>query len=137
MKTLAKIFLIITTFLFASLIFYSFVFKKSKLNEEKYEKNIFCGVANRTESKKGKKLFNVLCASCHKLNKRFIGPALGNIKDRLELRNKNYFYNFITTEDSLKNNYHVKKVNEKFKYDFTHNFNLNKKEFEELMQYLN
>lgn len=32
--------------------------------------------------KEGKKLFKSLCASCHKLNKKLVGPALGGIEDR-------------------------------------------------------
>lgn len=32
--------------------------------------------------KEGRKLFKSLCSSCHKLDKKFIGPALGNIADK-------------------------------------------------------
>ena len=34
--------------------------------------------------KEGKKLFKSLCASCHKLNKKLVGPALGKVEERRE-----------------------------------------------------
>ena len=35
--------------------------------------------------KEGRKLFKSLCASCHKLDKKLIGPALGKISERREI----------------------------------------------------
>ncbi len=34
--------------------------------------------------KEGKKLFKSLCASCHKLNKKLVGPALAGVEERRE-----------------------------------------------------
>jgi len=34
--------------------------------------------------KEGKKMFKSLCAACHKLDKKLIGPALGNIEEKRE-----------------------------------------------------
>ncbi|AUC85405.1 cytochrome C [Polaribacter sp. ALD11] len=34
--------------------------------------------------KEGKKLFKSLCASCHKLDKKLVGPALGGVEERRE-----------------------------------------------------
>ncbi|MCH3883368.1 cytochrome c3 family protein [Tenacibaculum aquimarinum] len=34
--------------------------------------------------KEGRKLFRSLCASCHKLDKKLVGPALGGVEDRRE-----------------------------------------------------
>ena len=34
--------------------------------------------------KEGRKLFKSLCSSCHKLDKKFVGPALGNVAERRE-----------------------------------------------------
>ena len=34
--------------------------------------------------KAGRKLFNANCASCHKLDKRSTGPALGGVEERRE-----------------------------------------------------
>ncbi len=34
------------------------------------------------QQKEGRQLFKTLCASCHKLDKKLVGPALGNVSDR-------------------------------------------------------
>ena len=34
--------------------------------------------------KEGRKLFRSLCASCHKLDKKLVGPALGGVEERRE-----------------------------------------------------
>ncbi len=39
---------------------------------------------DEARQKEGRKLFKSLCASCHKLDKKLVGPALGNIEDRRE-----------------------------------------------------
>ena len=39
---------------------------------------------DETRQKEGRKLFKSLCASCHKLDKKLIGPALGNVEERRE-----------------------------------------------------
>ena len=39
---------------------------------------------DEARQKEGKKLFKSLCASCHKLNKKLVGPALGGIEERRE-----------------------------------------------------
>lgn len=37
---------------------------------------------DEARQKEGKKLFKSLCASCHKLDKKLVGPALGNIEEK-------------------------------------------------------
>ncbi|WP_428741423.1 c-type cytochrome [Tenacibaculum sp.] len=37
---------------------------------------------DEARQKEGKKLFKSLCASCHKLDKKLVGPALGGVEDR-------------------------------------------------------
>ena len=37
-----------------------------------------------TRQADGRKLFKSLCSSCHKLDKKFVGPALGNITEKRE-----------------------------------------------------
>lgn len=37
---------------------------------------------DKTRQEEGQKLFKSLCASCHKLDKKFIGPAMANIEDK-------------------------------------------------------
>ena len=39
---------------------------------------------DETRQKEGRKTFRALCSSCHKLNKDFIGPALGGVTERRE-----------------------------------------------------
>lgn len=39
----------------------------------------------QNDSVKGKRSFNSNCAACHKLDKKLIGPALGNISERRDL----------------------------------------------------
>ena len=36
------------------------------------------------QQKEGRKLFKSQCAACHKLDKKFVGPALGNIAEKRE-----------------------------------------------------
>ena len=37
---------------------------------------------DEARQKEGKKLFKSLCASCHKLDKKLVGPALAGIEER-------------------------------------------------------
>lgn len=39
---------------------------------------------DEARQKEGKKLYKSLCASCHKLDKKLIGPALGGVEERRE-----------------------------------------------------
>ncbi|QNM85490.1 c-type cytochrome [Polaribacter pectinis] len=39
---------------------------------------------DEARQKEGKKLFKSLCASCHKLDKKLVGPALGKVEERRE-----------------------------------------------------
>lgn len=39
---------------------------------------------DEVRQKEGRKLFKSLCASCHKLDKKLIGPALGGVEERRE-----------------------------------------------------
>ncbi|AUC16436.1 hypothetical protein BTO06_15320 [Tenacibaculum sp. SZ-18] len=68
------------------MLFYSLLFSNS--NNELLE----CGVVDTIDKiskdkREGRKLFNANCASCHKLDKHMIGPALRNINlDSLSLK---------------------------------------------------
>jgi len=39
---------------------------------------------DEARQKEGKKIFRSQCASCHKLDKKLVGPALGNVEERRE-----------------------------------------------------
>ncbi|MGB1284090.1 MAG: c-type cytochrome, partial [Polaribacter sp.] len=41
-------------------------------------------VVDETRQKEGRKIFKSQCASCHKLDKKLIGPALGKVEERRE-----------------------------------------------------
>jgi len=59
-----------------------------------------CGNVLNENQREGKKLFKSLCASCHKINKQLVGPALGNIKkDSITL------YKYLSKADTL--NFHT------------------------------
>ncbi|MGK0446959.1 MAG: mono/diheme cytochrome c family protein, partial [Polaribacter sp.] len=39
---------------------------------------------DEVRQKEGRKLFKSLCASCHKLDRKLVGPALGKVEERRE-----------------------------------------------------
>jgi len=47
----------------------------------------------------GRKLFKSLCAACHKLDKKFVGPALGNMADR---RDADWLKSWIKDNNALR-----------------------------------
>jgi cytochrome c1 len=90
-----------------------------------------CGVDDQFESysesqKKGRKLFKSHCSSCHKLNKLYIGPALGNIQDQLD---STYLYTFIQRESSLSQ---IKDSSSTFYHEFTY---LTKGNIQNILEY--
>ena len=65
----------LTTVLLKSLtILLFFAFSVSSYSQEMDE----------SRQKEGRKLFRSLCASCHKLDKKLVGPALGGVEERRE-----------------------------------------------------
>jgi len=54
--------------------------------------------AQELDVSKGKSLFNANCASCHKLNKKLIGPALKGVSSKYE---KDWLYSWIKNSASL------------------------------------
>ncbi len=86
--------------------------------------------------KMGRKLFKTLCASCHKLNKKLIGPALS--KQDWDF---NYFLEYTLNENKLTENKDVKalKINEEYlPYKYDHSFNqLSKENIKVIFEYLN
>ena len=84
----------------------------------------------------GRKLFKTLCASCHKLNKKLIGPALS--KQDWDF---NYFLEYTLNENKLTENKDVKalKINEEYlPYKYDHSFNqLSKENIKVIFEYLN
>lgn len=54
---------------------------------------------DEAQQKEGRKLFKSLCSSCHKLDKKFVGPALGNIA---ELRSADWLKAWIKDNAALR-----------------------------------
>ena len=101
----------------------------------------FCGTVSpelNEKGKQGKQIFNTNCASCHSLDRKMTGPSLRGILNTREHPYENYVYDVITNEDSL-----VKikdkctlAINEEYNMNFSHNFELNRTDLENLMEYL-
>jgi len=54
--------------------------------------------AQESDIAKGKSLFNANCASCHKVNKKLIGPALRGVSEKYE---KEWLYSWIKNSASM------------------------------------
>ena len=55
-------------------------------------KEVTLGAINATEAAEGKKIFGLKCASCHKLDEKYVGPALKGVSKR---RNPVWIMNMI------------------------------------------
>lgn len=76
--------------------------------------------------KEGRQFFKVLCASCHKIDRRLVGPALGN-----ENLTFDYFYQYSINEKKLLDSLNIQALETNKSYvDFSyeHTFNQLKKE---------
>lgn len=108
------------------------------------EELAFCGTPDlyvnrsfKTENlKEGRKLFKALCASCHKLDKKLIGPALSDTT--LDF---NYFLAYTRSRDSLVKTKHKRAIAITKEYDalaYNHNFNqLNREHIKQVFGYCN
>ncbi|AOW18197.1 hypothetical protein LPB03_12370 [Polaribacter vadi] len=78
---------------------------------------------NQTE---GRKLFKSLCASCHKIDRRLVGPALAN-----ENLTFDYFYQYSINEKKLLDSLNIQALETTKSYvsfSYEHTFNQLKKE---------
>lgn len=86
--------------------------------------------------KLGRNFFKSLCASCHKLDKKLIGPPLSNENFTLD-----YFFEFTVNEKSLLNSSNIQaiSVNNLYKdFLFDHNFSqLSKEDVKSIYDYVN
>ncbi len=53
-------------------------------------------------AQKGKEIFELKCSACHKVNERYIGPAVGDVLDR---RSPTYVMNMILNPDGMTKNH--------------------------------
>ena len=108
-----------------------------KLNSSQSDLVPVCGVVDVVEdekAKEGRKLFKILCASCHR--EKSEPNLLRNINDRYP---QNYLVNFITKEDSLlkaKNEDAIQINKEYHNSHMDHNFELTKKQVFKILYYL-
>ena len=95
------------------LIFLCFVFfaacnTSSTEKKEELKKTIDVGIAN------GETLFKANCASCHKPNERYVGPALQGVVSRWE--SKELLYAFVrNSQEVISRNAYAKKLYEEYK----------------------
>lgn len=61
-------------------------------------KNVKLGAIDDKMVAKGKELFKINCTACHKLKKRYIGPAL---KDILKRRSPEWIMNMVLNSDEM------------------------------------
>ncbi|SEC47354.1 Cytochrome c [Tenacibaculum sp. MAR_2009_124] len=95
-----------------------------------------CGNTLTENAKEGRKLFKSICASCHKINKKLVGPAL--IGQKLDTI---YFVKYVVNEEEL----HKKKskkalsVNKEYKNaNYNHQFNyLTEQNILDVFEYIN
>lgn len=64
------------------------------------KENVTLGDVDNALADKGKTLFEANCAACHKLDKKFIGPALKGVVDR---RNPAWIMNMILNPEVMVN----------------------------------
>ena len=95
------------------LIFLFFVFfaacnTSSTEKKEELKKNVDVGIAN------GETLFKANCASCHKPNEKYVGPALQGVVSRWE--SKELLYAFVrNSQEVISRNAYAKKLYEEYK----------------------
>ena len=76
-------------------------------------------------------LYRRKCASCHKIDQEFVGPALLNTRDHMDFQ---FFKLYVSKQDSLffaKDSLTLKN-RKKFPIDFFHKFELEEDEYESL-----
>jgi cytochrome c551/c552 len=83
--------LIFTFILVSGFIIFCYVVNETNNNYKEQNSNrvnsFFCGTSameNNNRSVEGKRIFNSNCATCHKLNKKTIGPALDGISKKYD-----------------------------------------------------
>ncbi len=83
----------------------------------------------------GEAIFKANCASCHKPNEKYIGPALQNAKNRWESRE--LLYAFVkNSQDVISRNGYPKKLYDEYKQSPMLPYpNLSDKDIDDILQY--
>lgn len=100
----------------------------------------FCGTEPLTSNKdpQGTALFMANCASCHKLYKRAVGPALSGLFNNDSYPSREYFYEHVRNEQKLldEKDEYAMYINEMYISYFVHEFELTDEEMELLLDYI-
>lgn len=84
-------------------------------------------------ARKGAEVFELKCSACHKLEERYVGPALGDV---LEIRTPAYVMNMILNPDEMvKKHPEAKKMLQQFMTPMP-NQNITKEEARSIVEYL-
>ncbi|HET7042210.1 MAG TPA: cytochrome c [Gemmatimonadales bacterium] len=91
------------------------------------------GPVDRHMAEEGKEYFETHCASCHKANERYVGPALGGVVDR---RGPEYVMNMVLDPtDMVRKHPEAKKLFATFMVEMP-NLNLTQEQARQVMEYL-
>lgn len=96
------------------------------------KKKIKLGAINPDLASEGEKLFEMKCATCHKLDERYTGPAQRDVLQRIS---PEFFLNMVLNPDeNIEKHPHIKKLLAEYMNKMT-NQNVNMKEARALLEY--
>ena len=96
------------------------------------KKKLNLGPIDKTMAAEGEKIFESKCASCHKLDERYVGPAQRNVLQRVT---PEFFMNMVLNpEENVEKHPHTKELLQKYMQKMT-NQNINLKDARKLLEY--
>jgi mono/diheme cytochrome c family protein len=96
------------------------------------KKKLNLGPIDKTMAEEGEKIFESKCASCHKLDERYVGPAQRNVLQRVT---PEFFMNMVLNpEENLEKNSHAKEMLATYMQKMT-NQNINLQDARKLLEY--
>ncbi|WP_334056108.1 c-type cytochrome [Polaribacter sp. P097] len=125
-KSKIKTSYLIVVLLITVVLYYNYSFEKKTAYCATPVAIDYTGKSLTDKYKEGRKLYKMLCASCHKLDKKLIGPALAN-----EDLTFDYFYQYSINEKNLLDSLNIQalEINKShIDFSYEHSFNQLKKE---------
>lgn len=96
------------------------------------KKKLNLGPIDKTMAAEGEKIFESKCASCHKLDERYVGPAQRNVLQRVT---PEFFMNMVLNPDeNLEKHPHAKQMLAQYMQKMT-NQNINLQDARKLLEY--
>lgn len=96
------------------------------------KKKLNLGPIDKTMAAEGEKIFESKCASCHKLDERYVGPAQRDVLQRVT---PEFFMNMVLNpEENVEKHPHTKEMLQKYMQKMT-NQNINLKDARTLLEY--